>query len=60
MGGDEIQFNVSLIVMDKVTKQCPQTAIFEENRQPTRIRTEVPLLNGLTPYRWAKAGPKRG
>ena len=25
MGSDESHFNVSLIVMDKVTRQCPQT-----------------------------------
>ena len=25
MGGDESHFNVSLIVRDKVSRQCPQT-----------------------------------
>ena len=30
MGSDESHFNVSLIVRDKVTRPCPQTAIFEE------------------------------
>ena len=30
MGSDESHFNVSLIVRDKVTRQCPQTATFEE------------------------------
>ena len=43
MGSDENHFNVSLIVKDKVTRQCPQT--------PKRIRTEVPFLTsrcGLT------------
>ena len=39
---------------DKVTRQCPQTTTFEEKGEPKRIRTEVPLLNSLTPYRWAK------
>ena len=34
MGSDESRFNVSLIVMDKVTRQCPQTTIFEEKREP--------------------------
>ena len=29
MGSDESHFNVSLIVRDKVTRQCPQTTIFE-------------------------------
>ena len=51
MGSDESHFNVSLIVMDEVTRQCPQTATFEEKGEPKRIRTEVPLLTsqlGLT------------
>ena len=43
MGSDESQFNVSLIVRDKVTRQCPQTTTFEEKGEPKRIRTEVPL-----------------
>ena len=30
MGNAESHFNVSLIVRDKVTRQCPQTTIFEE------------------------------
>ena len=30
MSSDESHFNVSLIVRDKVTRQCPQTTIFEE------------------------------
>ena len=44
MGSDESHFNVSLIVRDKVTGQCPQTTIFEEKGEPKRIRTEVLLL----------------
>ena len=51
MGSDESHFNVSLIVRDKVTRQCPQTTIFEEKGEPKRIRTEVPLLTSLMPYR---------
>ena len=50
--------NVSLIVRDKVTSQCPQTRTFEEKGEPKRIRTELPLLTSLTPYRWAK--PTKG
>ena len=46
-------FNVSLIVRDKVTRQCPQTTTFEEKGQPKQIRTEVHLLTNLT------ARPKR-
>ena len=34
--------NVSLTVRDKVTRQCPQTTIFEENGELKQIRTEVP------------------
>ena len=51
MDSDESHFNVSLTVMDKVTRLCPQTITFEEKGQPKRIRTEVPLLTSLTPYR---------
>jgi len=47
----ESHFNVSLIVRGKVTRQCPQTTTFEETQEPKRIRTEVPLLTSLTPYR---------
>ena len=54
MSSDESYFNVSLIVRDKVTRQCPQTTTFEEKGEPKRIRTEVPLLTSLTPYRYAK------
>ena len=49
MVSDERPLNVSLTVRDKVTRQCPQTTIFEEKGQPKRIRTEVPLLTSLTP-----------
>ena len=59
MGSDESHFNVSLIVRDKVTRQCPQTTIFEEKGEPKRIRTEVPLLtarpNRLTLFSLQKA-----
>ena len=36
-GSDESHFNVSLIVMDKVTRPCPQTTTFEKNREPKWI-----------------------
>ena len=29
-GGDERRFNVVIIVRDKVRRQCPRTATFEE------------------------------
>ena len=51
MGSDESQLNVSLIVRDKVTRQCPETPTFEEKGELKRIRTEVLLLTSLTPYR---------
>ena len=39
-------------VMDKVTRQCPQTTtFFEEKAEPERYRTEVLSLTSLTPYR---------
>ena len=41
--------------MDKVTRQCPQTStFFEEKGEPKRYRTEVLPLTSLTPYRSAK------
>ena len=51
MGSDESHFNVSLIVRDKVTRQCPQTVTFEEKGEPKRIQTKIPLLTSLMPYR---------
>ena len=51
VGSDESRFNVSLIVRDKVTRQCPQTTTFEEKGEPNQIRAHVPLLTNLTPYR---------
>ena len=38
---DESHFNVALNVRDKVTRQCPQTTIFEEKGEPKRIRIEA-------------------
>ena len=43
VGKVKSHFNVSLIVRDKVTGQCPQTTTFEEKGEPKRIRPEVPL-----------------
>ena len=51
MGSDESHFNVSLIVRDKVTRQCPQTTILEVKGESNQIRTEVLLLTSLPPYR---------
>ena len=33
MGSDESHFNVSLIVRDKVTTQCPQTTTFLKSKK---------------------------
>ena len=51
VGSNESHFNVSIIVRDKVTRQCPQTTTSEEKREPKRIRTEAPPLTSLTTYR---------
>ena len=48
MGSDESHFNVSLIVRNKVTRQCPQTTFEEKGREPKRIRTDIPLLTSLS------------
>ena len=51
MGSDESRFNVSLIMRDKVTRQCPEITTFEEKGEPKRYRTEVLPLTSLPPYR---------
>ena len=43
MGSDESRFNVSLIVRDKDTRQCPHITAFEEKGEPK--------LTSLPPYR---------
>ena len=52
-GSDESHFNVSLIVKDKVTRQCPQTTqlLKRKESRPKRIRTEALPHTSLTPYR---------
>ena len=54
VGSDESHFNHSLIVRDKIPRQCPQTTTFEEKGELKQIRPEVSLLTSLTPYRLAK------
>ena len=51
MCSDESHFNVSIIVRDKVTRQCSQTTTFEVKGEPKRIQTKIPPLTSLTPYR---------
>ena len=41
MGSDESRFNVSSIVRDKVTRQCPQTTTFLK-RKESRSGIEPP------------------
>ena len=50
-GSNESHFNVSLIVRDNITRQCPQTTTFEVKLKGELklIQTEVPLLTSLTP-----------
>ena len=48
-GSDESHFNVLIIVRDKVTRQCPQTTIFDDKGEPKQVRTGVPPLTSLTP-----------
>ena len=36
MGSDESRFNASLIVRDKVTRQCPQTTTFLKKKESRR------------------------
>ena len=50
-GGQRRETFCFVIVRDKVTRQCPQTTTFEEKGEQKQIRTEVPLLISLTPYR---------
>ena len=56
MGSEESHFNVSLIVRDNVTRQCPQTTTCEEKGQPKRVLEKTRGLSAYqpTPYRWAK------
>ena len=42
VGSDESHFNVSITAKDKVTRQCPQTTIFEEKGEPKRISNRGP------------------
>ena len=63
MGSDESHFNVSLIVRDTVTRQCPQTTTFEgekkkkKKKRPKRIRTDtLSLFTSLNALPLGKTG----
>ena len=45
MGSDESHFNVSLIVRDKVRRQCPQRAEADLNRGPSTYQPNALLLD---------------
>ena len=51
MGSDESHVNVSVEMMDKITRLSSNHNLFEEKGEPKRHRTEVHPLTSLTPYR---------
>ena len=55
MGSDESHFNVSVGSDGQSHKTVSKNHnTFEEKGEPNQIRTDVPLLTSLTPYRWVK------
>ena len=50
MGSDESHFNVSLMVRDKVPRQCPQTITVEEKGEPNRIQPQPLLTRSVMSY----------
>ena len=66
MGSEESHFNVSLIVMDKVTRLCPQTTTFEEkggaeavsNRGPSAYRPNALPLGQTGSLTCSCVGPR--
>ena len=51
-GSDESHFNISLIVTQLCHKSVSTNHnLFKEKGEPKQIRTKVPLLTSLTPYR---------
>ena len=51
IGSNESYFNVSLIARDKVTRQCPQTTtFFDEKGEPKQYSAKAFLLTSLMPY----------
>ena len=52
MGSDESHFNVSLIVRDKVTRQCPQITTHDVSKERLFVRTQAYSLQifGLIPF----------
>ena len=72
MGSDGSHCNASFTVRDKVTKQCPQTSLFEEKGQPKRAGSSrglsayqpnaLPLgqTSSLLERKWGRGGGGRG
>ena len=52
IGSEESSFNVSLTVRGEITRECPQTTIFEEKGEPEADSNRS--LTAYQPYRWAK------
>ena len=50
MGNDESCFNVTLIVRDKVTRQCPHATTFEEKGESPRHCTVTSVLRNCCFY----------
>ena len=57
MGSDGSRFDVSLILRDKVTRQCQQTTTHEEKGDPERNRTGVILRLTARPNRLINYNP---
>ena len=60
VGSDEIHFNVSLIVRDKVTRQCPQTTTFERDRRAEADSNRGPSAYQPNALPLGQTGSQRG
>ena len=59
MGSDESHFNVSLIVKDKVTRQCPQTTTFLKRRRAKAVSNRGPSAYQPTTLPLGQTGSPR-
>ena len=60
MGSDESHFNVSLIVRDKVTRQCPHTTTFGSERRAEADSNRGPSAYQPTALPLGKTGSRYG
>ena len=60
MGSDESHFNVSLIVRDKVTRQCPHTTTFGSERRAEADSNRGPSAYQPTALPLGKTGSRTG